>query len=120
MNCSNCNTVLEADAKFCPGCGAKIEATDCLIKVTRIKKVFGFAIHFTLFIDDNEIGPLENGTVIETRVQKGTHKVSIKSFEKTVDQEVTLNDNQKTVEISLQVGLGLAAGTPKLVSVEYK
>ena len=120
MYCTNCGKELSEGSVFCTGCGLKIGEEGCLIKVTRLKKVFGFAITFTVYIDDILIGRLGNGDTVERMVPSGTHKVSIKSLEKTLDQEVTLDDAHKEVDITVSIGMGVIAGRVKLESVNYK
>lgn len=90
-----------------------------VIKVTRLKKIFGFAIPFTLYVDDQNIGSLPNGKSYDCVVKEGTHKVIIKSTEKDVIEEVTLDQNHKKVEISLVAGMGLIAARPKIKEVKY-
>lgn len=90
-----------------------------IIKVTRLKKVFGFAIPFTLFIDDKEIGSLSNGKTFECEVSEGTHKVVIKSLEKDFKEEITLDEEHKNVEITVVAAMGLVAARPKLKEIKY-
>ncbi len=89
-----------------------------VIRVTRLKKVFGFAIPFKLYIDDKEIGSLSNGKSFDCIVEKGVHKVILKSTEKDVIEEVTLDKNHK-VEITLKAAMGLIAARPKIIDVKY-
>ena len=53
-------------------------------------------------------------------VTEGSHIVTIKSLEKTLEQEVILNDEHKEVELSVSIGFGVVAGRPKINSVTYK
>ena len=93
--------------------------TDYIIKVTRLKKVFGFAIPFELYVDDQKIGSLSNGKSFDCIVKEGTHKVIIKSLEKDYEQEVTLNKEHKKVEITLTAAMGLVAARPNIKEVKY-
>ena len=90
-----------------------------IIKVTRLKKIFGFAIPFTLIIDDKEIGSLSNGKSYECVVEKGNHKVTIKSLEKDYIEEVTLDDEHKNIEITLTAKMGLVAARPNIKEIKY-
>ncbi|MBO5529883.1 MAG: hypothetical protein J5970_00605 [Bacilli bacterium] len=89
-----------------------------IIKVTRLKKVFGFAIPFKLYVDDKEIGSLSNGKSFECIVEKGVHKIVLKSTEKDVIEEVTLDKNHK-VEIIITAAMGLIAARPNIKEVKY-
>lgn len=89
------------------------------IKVTRLKKVFGFAIPFKLVIDEKEIGSLPNGKKYECNVSKGTHKVILKSTEKDVIEEVTL-DEHKEVELQVVAKMGLVAARPFIKEIIYR
>ena len=90
-----------------------------IIKVTRLKKVFGFAIPFELYIDDEKIGSLSNGKSFDKEVSNGVHRIVIKSTEKDVVQEVTLDDEHKNVEITLTAKMGLIAARPNIKEVRY-
>lgn len=92
---------------------------DYTIEVKRLKKVFGFAIPFKLFVDDTEIGSLTNGKTFRCSVSKGTHKVVLKSTEKDVVEEVTLDDH-KEVEIQIIAKMGLIAARPYIKEIIYK
>ncbi len=132
--CGNCGKELVEGAPFCPGCGARVNnpgevpvqpmpnqgERNCLIKVTRLSKTMGFAITFELFIDGYDMGTLTNGKTIDTYVTPGTHTVVIKSLEKDYTNTITLGNGQPmNVEISLQVAMGLIAGTPKIKDIRY-
>ena len=119
MICPNCKSEISNDGTFCPECGTKIEVGECTIKITRLKKVFGFAISFTGIVDGVEVGRITNGATIECKVSKGTHKVGIKSIENIVEQEVVLDDKTE-VEIEFQVGMGVVAGRPVIKAVNYR
>lgn len=121
MICPNCNTEVETGTAFCTNCGTKLQDVSkqtCTIKVNRPSKAFGFAISFEVLVDDFKIGVLNNGAVLECSVEPGVHKVSIKSLENVVDQEVTLEAN-KSVELQVKVGMGIVAGRPKIFAVNY-
>lgn len=90
-----------------------------IIKVTRLKKVFGFAIPFELYIDDEKIGSLSNGKSFDKEVSEGVHKVVIKSVENNFEQEVSLDDEHKNVEIILTAKMGLIAARPNIKEVRY-
>lgn len=92
---------------------------ECTIKVTRLKKIFGFAIPFDLYVDDNHIGSLSNGKSYDCIVKEGTHKVVLKSTEKDVIQEVTLDKEHNKVEITLTAAMGLIAARPNIKEVKY-
>lgn len=90
------------------------------IKVTRLNKVFGFAITFRVFVDGEELGRVGNGKTIECTVKEaGEHTVTIKSVEEDFNQIVTLNDNQNEVEIFFSVSMGLIAGRPNVKEIKY-
>ena len=120
MICTNCKKEISNDSQFCPECGSKIDMGECLIKITRPKKIFGFAISFKGFVDGVEVGSISSGSTIECRVSKGTHKIEIKAVETTIEQEVTLNDTQKEVEITVVCGMGIVAGRPVIKAVNYR
>ena len=121
MICPNCKTELQDNVNFCTSCGTKVNNNyqGYVIKVTRIKSIVGVAISFKVFIDDVEIGVLTNNSTLMSNVSKGVHKVSIKSLEKTYDQEVTL-DEKKEVEIYVSVKMGIIAGRPNIKEIIYR
>lgn len=118
MKCTNCNKEVEDNKNFCPSCGSKLG--DYTLIVTRKKKTMGFAIPFPIYVDGNKIGDLKNGQSITYNLTKGEHKVLIKSVEKDINQEIILDDEHKTVEISLYGTMGLLAVRPVLKNIEYK
>ena len=122
MVCPNCGAEMKEGTLFCINCGTRIgdEPGDYKIVVTRPKKLFGVAISFKILIDGVEIGRLTNGISLERMVTEGSHIVTIKSLEKTLEQEVILNDEHKEVELSVSIGFGVVAGRPKINSVTYK
>ena len=90
-----------------------------IIKVTRLKKVFGFAIPFDLYVDNNIIGSLSNGKSFDCIVEKGMHTVTFKSTEKDVNEDVTLDDNHKQVEVIITAAMGLIAARPNIKEIKY-
>jgi hypothetical protein len=90
-----------------------------VIKVTRLKKVFGFAIPFTLLVDDKEIGSLSNGKSFDCIVTEGMHKVTFKSTEKDVHVDVTLSEEHQKVEIIITAAMGIIAARPNIKEVKY-
>lgn len=123
MFCNKCGTKLEGDAKFCPICGASLETTtntgECIIRVTRPKSFFGFAIAFGILIDGEKKDQLKYNTSYEYKVSKGKHIVSFKAIEKTIDQEVDLSGAYNEVELIVAVSMGLLAGVPKIKEINY-
>ena len=72
-----------------------------------------------LYIDDEKIGSLSNGKTFDKEVSNGVHRIVIKSTEKDVVQEVTLDDEHKNVEITLTAKMGLIAARPNIKEVRY-
>ncbi len=90
-----------------------------VLTVSRLKKMFGFAIKVKVLVDDEELGKLSAGDSVTKELAPGTHKVSLKTAETVVDQEVNITDTTKTVDISFKLKLGLVVGAPQIVDVKY-
>ena len=89
------------------------------LKVTRLKKILGFAIGVTLFVDGEEVGKLTPGTTLTKELAPGVHNVRLLTIEKGVDQEVTITDTTNTVEITFKLRLGFLTGVAKIVDIKY-
>lgn len=121
MKCTNCGKELSDAAKFCDGCGSKIEQSDnrkVELKVVRDKSVLGIAIPFPTVVDDVEIGSLKNGKELCCMVPYGKHKVVFKAVEKNTEQELDIPENISKVEIHIKAKMGLLAATAKIVDVK--
>ena len=124
MYCLKCAVKIDLDAKFCPSCGAPTPLSDDSkvgkINVIRENKVFGFAISFSVYIDDSFIGELKNGTTLSTNIAVGPHRILFKSTEKDVIQDIALAEDKKEVDIYVVPKMGLIAAKPKVKEVTYK
>jgi len=122
MKCPNCGKEI-SKGKFCPECGTKIENSNSSNKitltVTRKKKVMGFAIPFSVYVDDEKIGSLGNGKSLTYEVGEGTHKVIFKCVEKDVIQEINITSVTQSVEVTCQAKMGLAAAVAQVLDVKY-
>ena len=90
-----------------------------VLTVMRLKKLMGFAISATVYVDNEEIGKLSPGNSVTKELEVGTHKVLIKTAEKGVEQEVNITETTNSVEISFKLKLGIIVGVPKIVDVKY-
>ena len=121
MFCSKCGKEVNK-GKFCPECGNSIESNntgDVKLIVTRKKKVMGFAIPFSVYVDNAKIGSLGNGKSLHCEVGEGTHTVMFKCVEKDVIQEVNVTHDTKSVEVTCQARMGLAAAVAQVLDVKY-
>ena len=119
--CGNCGKELMEGALFCTGCGNRIGASEknCLIKVVRLKKVFGCAIPFDVLIDGVLVGSLSNGKSLDYYVTQGSHVVTLRAIEKDNNLNVMFNETNKNVQIEFCVKLGVLTGTPDIKNVTY-
>jgi len=124
MNCMKCGAKIDLDAKFCPECGEPTPLSDInntgKINIIREKKVFAFAIPFSVYIDDTLLGELKNGTTLSTSIAIGYHKLLLKSTEKDVIQDIILTEDKKEVNIYIMPKMGLIAARPVIKEVIYK
>ncbi len=91
-----------------------------ILNVIRQKKTMGFAVSFTVHVDDVIIGKLKNGSTISCNIKPGHHVVNIESVEKNTIQEIDVSENMSSVEIIVVAKMGFVAATAKLVDVVYK
>ena len=70
-------------------------------------------------MDGEEIGSLSNGKSYDCKVSKGIHTVTLKSTEKDVVEEVTL-DEHKEVELQIVAKIGLIAARPFIKEIIYR
>lgn len=115
MFCTECGSALN-EAGVCEACEKNKSKK---IIVTREKKVMGFAISFPVYIDGVQLGSLGNGKSLEMNVAPGKHVVEFRCVEKTITQEVTLNEND-SVEVTCKASMGLIAAIASITNVEYK
>ncbi|MBP5683662.1 MAG: hypothetical protein J6X02_00210 [Bacilli bacterium] len=91
-----------------------------IININRLKKFFGVAITFKVYLDDNYYGDLKSNSSLNINVPFGPHKVTLTSAGNNVPIEVLINENQRNVDIICQAGWGLLVARPKVVSVNYR
>ena len=89
------------------------------LKITRVKKLMGFAISFDVFIDDNYIGKLKNGKNLTCNISLGTHKVLFKCVEKNIIQDINITPTTNSVEIITHAKIGLIAALCNIDEVKY-
>ena len=122
MYCLKCGVKLGLDAKYCTSCGSPTSLSDETkigkINVIREKKVFGFAIPFTVYIDDTLLGKLTNGTTLSTNIGLGTHEIVLKSTEDDVVSEIILTEDKKEVNIYIIPKMGLIAAKPFIKEIK--
>ena len=92
---------------------------NAVLTVTRLKKIFGFAIKITVIVDDEEIGKLSPGNSVTKELTPGIHKVYLKTAETVVGEELNITETTKSVEVTCKIKMGLLVGAPKLVEVKY-
>lgn len=124
MYCLKCGTELSFNTKYCQNCGEPTPLSDETkvgkINVIREKKMFGFAISFSVYVDDTLLGQLNNNSKLSTDIALGEHKITFKSTEKDVIQEVTLSEEKKEVNIYIVPKMGLIAAKPSIKEIIYK
>lgn len=124
MYCLKCGVKLGLDAKYCTSCGnpTSLSGDNKIgkINVIREKKMFGFKIPFTVYIDDTLLGTLRNGTTLSTNIGLGTHEVVLKSIEDDVVSEIRLTEDKKEVNIYIIPKMGLIVAKPYIREIEYK
>ena len=83
MYCLKCGTELSFNTKYCQNCGEPTPLSDETkvgkINVIREKKMFGFAISFSVYVDDTLLGQLNNNSKLSTDIALGEHKITFKS-----------------------------------------
>ena len=89
------------------------------LKVIRAKKLFGFAIKFSVFVDGKIIGELKNGVTLTCELNRGPHKLKVTSLEKDVIREINIGDGCQAVEVNVSLGMGILAGRPHIDNVKY-
>ena len=123
MYCLGCGCQLDLGAKFCSHCGKPTamlsEKGTGKIIVSRPNYFFGFAIPFEVYVDNNHLGTLSNGTTLSCDVALSMHEIVLKSTEQDVIQEVVLDENQKQVTIEIIAQMGLIAAKPGIKNVYY-
>ena len=124
MYCLKCGVKLGLDSKYCTNCGAKTVLSDDSmvgkINVIRDKKVFAFAISFSVYIDDTMLGTLKNGNTLSTNIGLGNHELVLKSTEDDVVCEIRLTEEHREVNIYIVPKMGLIAAKPYIREIEYK
>lgn len=90
------------------------------LTITREKKFMGWAIPFSVFVDNVKVGEINNGKSLSCQVSVGSHIVLIKCIEKDVTQNIMVNDNHHSVEVTIKAGMGLLAAVAKITNVVYK
>lgn len=123
MYCLNCGCRVELGSKFCGHCGHPTQLGNSTvagkINVVRENKVFGFAIPFTVYVDDSLLGTLSNGKTLSCNVALGNHEIRLKSTEEDVVQGVRLTEEQKEVTIEIIPKMGLIAARPCIKNIKY-
>lgn len=89
------------------------------LKVIREKKIFGFAISFSVIVDGAEVGILKNGSTLTHELSRSTHTLKITSLEKDVSQIINISNECDTVEVRVSIGMGILAGRPHINDVKY-
>ena len=144
--CINCGNKLDG-GNFCSSCGTRVnqniiknevnninndlvaenninnqqvENKNIILNITRQKKTMGFAVPFTVHVDDVVIGKLKNGSTISYNIKPGHHVVNIESVEKNTIEEIDVTESMSSIEIIVVAKMGFIAATAKLVDVIYK
>lgn len=123
MICLGCGCNLELGAKFCTHCGKEtgLSNTDNVgtITIVRESKMFGFAIPFSVYIDNIKLGTLNNGTTLSTKAVLCPHEVKFTSTEKDVIETIELTESKKEVVITIIPKMGLIAAKPYIKDIKY-
>ena len=122
MKCAKCNKELNETAEFCPDCGTKVNdgVRRVPFTITRLKRIMGFAIPFPIYVDEEKLGDLQNGKSLTRNLTEGEHIIKIKAIEKTISQAITIKEDTQSVEMTIKLKMGLLAGVPKIMNIEYK
>ena len=98
-----------------PGSGELIPLT-----ISREKRIMGFAISFTVFVDGVRVGILKNGKSLSCQVGQGVHEILIKCVEKDVRQSITVLKSNQSVDVITRAKMGLLAAVVEIKNVIYK
>ena len=123
MKCSKCENEIKSGEKFCKGCGAKTEYADLTygkLVVTRKKSIFGCAIPFKIYIDEELKGRIQNGDTLSLEILYGTHKVSFNKPKYKLNILLTISDDKKSVKFTIKANLFALAliAQAKIIDVE--
>lgn len=88
--------------------------------ISRQKKIMGFAVSFTVFVDGVRVGVLKNGKSLSCQIGQGVHEVLIKCVEKDVKQSITVLRSNHSVEVVTYAKIGLLAAVAEIKDVIYK
>ena len=88
-----------------------------IINVIRQKQTVGFLIPFDVYLDNQFMGSIKSGKSISLTVNYGMHMVSIKTIDKTINQEILVDDNYKVVNITCNCLMGFLTGRPNILSI---
>lgn len=90
------------------------------INVIRNKSYVGMLIEFDVYVDNQFVGVIKNGTNVCVPVYLGNHMVSIKSPDKQVDQPVVLQPGQQNIFIECKCKMGLITGRPNITNIYFR
>ncbi len=102
MNCKKCGSQIFANEEYCRNCGEKIDINNQIINqnynqinnqvnnsninnmsgnskliLNRKKNIIGCAVKFDVYIDNQLVGKIKNGQILEFEVTNGVHQIAI-------------------------------------------
>ena len=90
------------------------------VNIIRDRAFKGALITFEVYIDNQMAGAINSGENFTIPVYYGNHIVTLKTIDKTVNQEIFLSDQQPNVYIQCNCKMGLITGRPNITNIYYR
>lgn len=108
MKCPKCGVEITLGEKFCQGCGTKTEYADLKfgkLIIHRKSSFYGCAIPFKIFVDEREMGTINNGDTLTFEIPYGTHQVYFNSVGDKANREVTLSEDKNEIKFTIKTDM---------------
>ena len=120
MFCSKCGANMEISNNFCGNCGNKVEKSGGRITICRPSNFVGCAIGYSVEVDGNPIGTLQNGGMLFVDVPFGTHRLSFNYWCGSGTSDIVVTSEFPNVYVDIGIKMGLITNKVEVTNIRQE
>lgn len=128
MYCTKCGRQVDDQSRFCPYCGASVNATNASdvntdaapvqLIVRRKKRFYGSLVPYKFYIDKQLVASISNGEELAFSITPGNHSLTCDLWSGVGDCQIQVPEGIHKVVVEIRLKVGLLTNKIEIVEIE--